>query len=316
MGPLPKVVTVTLNPAIDQTVYIDGFQPGAVNRVGLVRQNAGGKGVNVASALADLQAPTLATGLLGRENAEIFEELFRTKGIEDRFVRLDGSTRLGLKVVDSSSHQVTEINYPGIQPDPSSLDEVLSMLRTHPRPGTWFVLSGSIPSGVPAEIYGRMIREIHERGGRVLLDTSGLPLRRALEQKPEIVKPNQDELEQMAGRSLGSINDIAAAAAELVSQGVGLVAVSMGSRGALFARQDEMSVAIPPKVSVRSTVGAGDAMVAGLVLAQLRGSGLSDTARLATACGAHAVTRIESGVDPTAVRELERQVLVEELRVG
>jgi 1-phosphofructokinase len=315
MSPFPKVVTVTLNPAIDQTVYIDGFQPGAVNRVGLVRQNAGGKGVNVASALADLQVPTLATGLLGRENAGLFEELFRTKGIEDRFVRLDGSTRPGLKVVDSSSHQVTEINYPGIQPDPSSLDEVLSMLRAQAGPGTWFVLSGSIPSGVPAEIYGRMIREIRERGGRVLLDTSGLPLRLALDQVPEILKPNQTELEQLTGRTLGSLDEVAQAATELVERGVGLVVVSMGSRGALFASRDESLVALPPKVEVRSTVGAGDAMVASLVFARLRGLGLSDTARFATACGTHAVTRIESGVDPSALRELERQVLVEELRV-
>ena len=316
MSPIQRVVTVTLNPAIDQTVCIDGFQPGAVNRVGLVRHNAGGKGVNVASALADLQVPTLATGLLGRENAGPFEELFRAKGIEDRFVRLDGPTRVGIKIVDGPGGKVTEINYPGLRPDPSSLEEVFSMLRAHAGPGTWFVLSGSLPSGVPAEIYGRMVLEIRERGGRVVLDTSGPPLRHALGKCPEIAKPNQEELEQLSGRTLGSLAAVAHAAAELVAQGVGLVAVSMGSRGALFADRDGMLLAHPPKVELRSTVGAGDAMVAGLVFAQLRGLGLSGAARFATACGAHAITRIESGVDLSAVGELQELVVVERLRVG
>jgi 1-phosphofructokinase len=316
MSPIQRVVTVSLNPAIDQTVHVDGFRLGAVNRAGLVRRNAGGKGVNVASALADLQVPTLATGLLGRENPGLFEELMRAKDIEDRLVRLDGSTRVGLKVVDDFCHQVTEINYPGLQPDSSSLEELLSTLRTLARPGRWFVLSGSLPSGVPSEIYGRMVLEIHERGGRVAMDTSGPPLRHALGKRPEIAKPNQEELEQLTGRTLGSLADLARAAVELLAQGVGLVVVSMGPRGALFASRDEMLVALPPEVPVRSTVGAGDAMVAGLVYSQLKGSTLSETARFSTACGAHAVTRIESGVDPSAVRELQKRVVVEPVRAG
>ena len=308
MNTHPQVVTVTLNPAIDQTVSVDDFRAGEVNRVAEVRQNAGGKGVNVASALADLGVATVATGFLGRENAGIFEELFRNKGIEERFVRLPGSTRLGLKVVDRSCHEVTEINYPGLTPEAADLESLLATLRSLARPGIWFVLSGSIPPGAPAQIYARMTREIRERGGRVLLDTSGEPLRHALGEDPDIVKPNQSELEQLTGAVMGSLEDVAEAAANLLALGTGLVAVSMGARGALLACGKERILAVPPPVPMQSTVGAGDTMVAGLVLAQLQGQNLSDTARLATACGAHAVTRIASGVDPAAVHALEEQV--------
>jgi len=308
MNAVAKVVTVTLNPAIDQTVDVAEFRTGEVNRVLEVRQNAGGKGVNVASALADLGVATVATGFLGRENAGLFESLFRDKGIADRFVRLPGSTRLGLKLVDKSCQKVTEINYPGLTPEAADLDSLLGTVRELAAPGTWFVLSGSLPPGAPARIYATLVREIRERGGKVALDTSGEPLRLALAEMPDLVKPNQHELEHLTGTSMEALEDVASTAAHLVSQGIGLVAVSMGSRGALLAHGKELLLAAPPSVAMQSTVGAGDTMVAGLVYARIQGQNLSDTARLATACGAHAVTRIASGVDPAAIHALEELV--------
>ena len=314
MDPQPQVVTVTLNPAIDQTVHVEALRVGEVNRVGEVRQNAGGKGVNVASALADLGVTVAAAGFLGRENAGIFEALFRAKGIDDRLARLSGSTRLGLKIVDDSCRVVTEINYPGLVPGAGDLEALSAALASMARPGAWFVFSGSVPPGVPAGIYAELVRAVRVRGGRVLLDTSGEPLRLALAEGPDVVKPNLAELEQLLGRTMGGMSDIAEAASGLLARGAGLVAVSMGGRGALFAEGDGRLLARPPSVAVRSTVGAGDTMVAGLVLARLQRRNLSDTARLATACGAHAVMRSESGVDPAAVEALRSQVVLDDLR--
>ena len=316
MDPQTKVVTVTLNPAIDQTVQIEGFQCGEVNRVARVTQNPGGKGVNVASALSDLNLSVLATGFLGKENILLFEDLFSRKKIGDCFVRLRGATRLGLKIVDDPTRQVTEINYPGLTPEPAHIERLFATLREAAKLGTWFVLSGSLPPGVPPEIYGRMVREIRELGARVIVDTSGEPLRHALEQGPDIVKPNQSELEQMTGRALRNIEDVAEAATSLVAKGVGLVVVSMGSHGALFVNETEALLTTPPKVQVQSTVGAGDTMVAGLVYAQLQGFGLAKTARLATAFGTHAVTRIESGVSREAIQDLETKIVTKELRAS
>ncbi|MEN9404862.1 MAG: hypothetical protein RL091_3565 [Verrucomicrobiota bacterium] len=308
MNAAARVVTLTLNPAIDQTLSVQDFRAGELNRVLKVRQNAGGKGVNVASALADLGVPVVAAGFLGRENAGLFESLLRAKGIGDRFVRLAGSTRLCLKLVDSSCQKVTEINYPGLTPESADLEALLGTVRELAEPGTWFALSGSLPPGVPADLYALLIREIRARGAKVLLDTSGEPLRLALAEKPDLVKPNQHELEQLTRASLTSLEDVAEAASLLLSTGIGLVAISMGAKGALFAQGTQRLVAVPPSVPLASTVGAGDTMVAGLLCAQLQGQNLSETALLATACGAHAVTRIASGVDPAAVRTLQEQV--------
>lgn len=302
----PAVVTVTLNPAIDQTLSIPGFAAGQVNRVEESRSHARGKGVNVASFLADLGVPTIATGFLGAENAAPFENLFVRKGIEDRFVRITGATRAGIKIVDG--HQTTDINFPGLAPAAKDLAELNDRIAALAEPGRWFVLSGSIPPRVPPSIYAAMIETIHGQGGCVALDTSGPALREALASRPEMVKPNIEELAELAGRE---ISDVRAAARAL---GASLVAVSMGEAGAVFVEGDRALRARPPRVEVRSTVGAGDAMVAGLVYGMIHELPLEEAARFATASGAYAVTRVGSGLEaPEEHRELMSRVEIETL---
>jgi 1-phosphofructokinase len=308
-----KVITVTLNPAIDQTVHIPGFRAGEVNRVTASRLDAGGKGINVASFLADLGVPVLATGFLGDENIEIFERLFRSKSIEDRFLRLSGSTRVGIKIVDSESHQTTDINFPGLTPNSEEIRQLINMVQSCAEPGCWFVLSGSIPSGLSPEVYPQLIEEIRSRGGRVALDTSGEPLQKAIALAPDVVKPNLAELEELTGRKLGDVHSVRKAAFLLVGKGVGLVVVSMGAEGAVFVNKETALLARPPKVQVKSSVGAGDAMVSGIVYAQMQQFSLLRTARLATALGAYAVTRFGAGLDLAQVHEYEEQVQVEVL---
>ena len=313
MNAQARVVTVTLNPAIDQTVHIPGFRAGEVNRVAASRLDAGGKGINVASFLADLGVGVLVTGFLGDENADIFERLFRTKAIQDRFIRLSGSTRIGIKIVDSETHQTTDINYPGLSPNSADIEQLISSVQGFAESGIWFVLSGSIPSGLSPEIYSLLIEEIRRRGGRVALDTSGEPLRKAITLTPDIVKPNLAELEELTGRKLGDVHSVREAAVSLVGKGAGLVVVSMGAEGAIFVNKEMSLLARPPKVQVKSSVGAGDAMVSGIVYAQVHNLDLLKTARLATALGAYAVTRIGAGIDRTKVMEFEKQVGVEVL---
>lgn len=302
----PAVVTVTLNPAIDQTLSIPGFAAGRVNRVAESRSDAGGKGVNVASFLADLGVPAIATGFLGAENAAPFENLFVRKGIEDRFVRIAGATRAGIKIVDG--HQTTDINFPGLAPAAKDLAELNDRIAALAEPGRWFVLSGSIPPRVPPSIYAAMIETIHGQGGCVALDTSGPALREALASRPELVKPNLEELAELAGRE---ISDVRAAALAL---GARRVAVSMGKAGAVFVDGGSALLARPPRVAVRSTVGAGDAMVAGLVYGMIHELPLEEAARFATASGAYAVTRVGSGLEaPEEHRELMSRVEIETL---
>lgn len=303
---MTPVVTVTLNPAIDQTLSIPGFAVGQVNRVAESRSDAGGKGVNVASFLSDLGLPVIVTGFLGAGNAGPFENFFHRKRIEDRFVRIAGSTRTGIKIVDG--RQTTDINFPGLSPTPDDLAELNGRIAGLAEPGRWFVISGSVPPGVPAGVYASMIESIHDSGGYVTLDTSGPALREALASQPEAVKPNVEELSELTGHKP---TDVAAAARTL---GVRRAVVSMGEDGAMFVDGDVALLARPPRVEVRSTVGAGDAMVAGIVYGMIHELPLEEAARFATACGAYAVTRVGPGIeDPDEHRELMSRVEIERL---
>jgi 1-phosphofructokinase family hexose kinase len=278
-----RIATLSLNPAIDQTARVPNFTAGRVNRVEWEQSDAGGKGVNVASFLADAGLPVVATGFLGNANAEPFTELFARKGIEDRCLRLPGRTRVNVKIVDEALDQVTDINFPGLAPAPEDLELLLAAIEALCPDTDWFVLSGSLPAGVPTGIYADLVRRLKGLGKTVVLDASGAPFAAAVGCRPDLIKPNIDELAELVGRPLRDQAEVLAAARDLIDQGVGLVAVSMGADGALFVEGDAALLAVPPAIVVKSTVGAGDAMVAGLVAGALKGLDLTGRARLATA---------------------------------
>src|SRR5689334_8807443 len=188
-----EVVTVTLNPAIDQTVTIPEFAAGKVNRVSHSQSDPGGKGVNVASILADYGHAVGVTGFLGRENSALFEELFTRKRIADYFVRIGGQTRVGIKISDPLQQETTDINFPGQSPSSADLDALFQRFASSN--AGWYVLAGSIPPGVAPTIYRDLVALLKQQGSNVVLDTSGDPLKYALEATPQIIKPNVHELE-------------------------------------------------------------------------------------------------------------------------
>jgi 1-phosphofructokinase len=300
-----EVATVTLNPAIDQTVTISNFAAGEVNRVEHSRSDPGGKGVNVASILADVGHSVAVTGFLGRDNSITFEDLFARKGIVDRFVRIAGQTRVGIKVSDPLLQQTTDINFPGQPPQPPDIEALVSTLQQ--LDAEWFVLSGSVPPGVEPSFYRVLVQTLKARGRKVLLDTSGAALRMALEAAPNAIKPNLHELEEIVGRPISESDTavLVEAVRPLERRGVQLVVISMGDRGACFLSDSIVVTARPPRVDVKSTVGAGDAMVAGIISAQLRRVPLAECARIATAFAADAITHVGSGLSsPTGFADL------------
>jgi 1-phosphofructokinase len=300
-----QVVTITLNAAIDRTVSISNFTAGAVNRVESVRSNPGGKGVNVASALADYGHDVAVTGFLGRANAGAFEELFSQKKIADHFVRIAGQTRIGIKITDPVKNETTDINFPGPQPSEAEVSMLLSQIAA--LEAEWFVVAGSLPPGVEPGIYRDIIARLRRRGAKVLLDTSGDPFPLALEAKPSAIKPNIHEFEAYIGRSLPNEKEVIAAARELIGRGIELVVVSMGKEGACFVTPDEAVIAHPPDIEVKSTVGAGDAMVAGILSGQLQQLSLGECARLATAFSVDKLSRLESGLSSRRALETAMQ---------
>jgi len=278
-----RVATVTFNPAIDQTITLPLLTRGEVHRARSVRQDPGGKGVNVASCLADWGVPVTVFGLLGRDNAAPFEALCAAKPIADRFERLPGSTRVNIKIVDEGD--TTDINMDGLSVDEADEARVRGAVEAFAGPDALIVLSGSVPPGVDAGVYAAMTARLRALGATVLLDTSGLPLTQALkgEVLPNIIKPNRRELAAWAGEPLDTITDVVRCGEKLRARGIDLVVVSMGEQGALFLSGEGALLAHLAAGELASTVGAGDAMVAGLAAAILEGADLERLARLSTA---------------------------------
>ena len=298
----PEVVTVTLNPAIDRTIIVSGLTPGAVNRAEHSGDRAGGKGVNVAAALAEQGHAVEALGFLGRDNDAIFAERFAALGVRDRCLRLPGETRIGLKIVDPARGETTDLNFPGLAPGPADIAELLAQLDTVE--ARWVVFAGSLPPGAPLDFYARAIERARARGARVALDTSGAPLAAGIAARPDLLKPNEHELAALLGRELPDTASVVAAARELTGRALGRVVVSRGAEGALLVTREGVVEARPPAIAAGSTVGAGDAMVAGLVAAELRGLPPAEALRLATAFALHALTcDTRLGIDPRAAVE-------------
>jgi 1-phosphofructokinase len=317
MTNMPRIATVSLNPAIDQTALVPNFTAGAVNRVEREQSDAGGKGVNVASFLAHFGFPVAVTGLLGDANVEPFVRLFAEKGIVDRFVRVPGLTRVNVKIVDEVQDRVTDINFPGLHVADDHLARLYTAVDALADDTEWFVLSGSVPSGVPDTIYAELVARLKRRGKIVVVDASGPPLAAAIPAAPDVIKPNIAELQELVGSRLSGHTEVVEAARALVGRGIGLVAVSMGPRGAVFVENGAAVLAVPPKITVKSTVGAGDAMVAGIVTGTVRGLDLADRARLATAFSLGALGEIgprlpPPGVIQTTMRDVTVQPIADE----
>ena len=323
MNPLTaslQVVTVALNPALDQTIAVAGLQPGAVNRALRMQVDVGGKAINVASCLADFGVSAAVTGQLGRDNAALFEDLFRRKQIANHCCTLDGLTRINTKLVDVERGETTDLNMPGPELTAEAaaelLDQVLQRLDVLIAQARWVVLSGSLPPGMPEDAYATLTRRIQAAGAAVLLDTSGAPLRAALTAGPRLIKPNRHELAELLGEPLDSLEALIVAGRALLNSANApeWVVVSLGGDGALFLTREQALQAHPAPVAVTSTVGAGDAMVAGLVAARLENLPLIETAQLATAFAAAKLTRLGPHLPPPdQVRAIAQQITVTSL---
>ncbi|SDV46747.1 1-phosphofructokinase family hexose kinase [Chitinasiproducens palmae] len=297
------VVCVTAHPALDQTVQLARLVAGEVHRASSSRLDAGGKGVNVAACLADYDCETISTGLLGTLNAAPFEALFAAKGMSECFLRGPASCRTNIKIVDLARGETTDINVPGTVADSDRLAALADRVVALAEPGRWIVLAGSLPPGAPEDWYGSLLPRLRARGALVALDTSGAPLRLALQADrqalPTLIKPNRAELSELLGAPLGDEASLRAAAETLLARGVAAVVVSLGAAGAFGLRRApaadwdcEGFVATPLPVEPLSTVGAGDAFLAGLIASLIEQREWAECGRRATAFAAGKLARI------------------------
>ncbi|HWQ30508.1 MAG TPA: 1-phosphofructokinase [Negativicutes bacterium] len=298
------IITVTMNPAVDKTVEINNFRVGAVNRISSLRLDAGGKGINVSKTVKALGGSSLAVGILAGGAGHFIKGYLDQAGIENDFVFVKGETRTNVKVVDRLNHTNTDINEPGPVVSAEDIGQLERKVFSSLNKDSLLVLSGSIPANISAGIYKEWIERARKAGARVLLDSDGELLREGIKAEPYLIKPNINELERLMGRRLDSIEDIIGAAKNLIEAGIKIVAVSLGAGGAIFADGNSIIHGEGLQVEVRSTVGAGDAMVAALAIALERGWPFEKAVKHSVAAGGANVAT--EGTQPPMLSDVMR----------
>jgi 1-phosphofructokinase len=302
------IATVTLNPALDKTMAIPGFAIGRTNRASIEQIDAGGKGINVAKAAKQLGCPAIALGFLAGANGRWIAEALGAMGIPSDFVWVPGETRVNLKIKDPLTGTETEINEPGFQVAADHVQSLLRKVEEQAGQCAVMVFSGSLPPGVPPEIYAEFIRIARNRGAQTILDTAGAALKYGIGAGPDLIKPNRVEAEELLETRIDGEAGLVGAARRMLAMGARVVVLSLGADGALAVSERERWRAYPPSVTASSSIGAGDAMVAALAFAMTRGLALEDALRLATAAGAASVATNGSASDLGSIQEYSKGV--------
>jgi 1-phosphofructokinase len=313
---MAKILTLTLNPALDITISLDQLRAGAVNRSQAQQSHAAGKGLNVAQVLADLGHQVTVGGFLGQDNLAPFEALIAWRGFVDCFVRVPGETRSNIKLVEADG-RVTDINGPGPQVDEAAREALLQRLAQLAPGHDAVVVAGSMPRGISPEWLRELLLMLKSQGLKVALDSSGEALRAGLEAAPWLVKPNTEELGEVLGLPVHDLAGQRVAAQRLLASGVEHVVVSQGEQGVSWFAAGLVLHAQPSKVRIASTVGAGDSLVAGMVHGLLQAEAPAATLRRATAIAAQAVTQVGFGIhDREQLARLEAAVCLTEQQEG
>ncbi|TAK79019.1 MAG: 1-phosphofructokinase family hexose kinase [Dehalococcoidia bacterium] len=275
------IITVTLNPAIDETVELDRFVEGDTNRVASIRRDIGGKGINVARVLKELGYEPLAMGFAPGDLGRMIEDTLRDENIGVDFTFLDGVTRTNITLLDRSKHRHTVLSAAGPYAWPDDIEEMIANVRRRIRPDTWLVLAGSLPPPCTGEVYARLVREAERAGALTALDADGLVVRQVLDNggRPTLIKVNQHELQRVHGDPTETEDEVFEAAETIRHMGVAAVVVTRGTLGSVALTPDADYRISAPEVEVVSAVGAGDAFLAAMLLALRRNEGWEQALR-------------------------------------
>jgi 1-phosphofructokinase len=303
------ILTVTLNPAVDKTAVIQNFQAGAVNRISELRIDAGGKGVNVSKVLASLGVDNVATGICGGATGQFILDALQKLGVRTEFISSAEETRTNLKIADPFGG-TTDINEPGTLVTEEQLQLFTNKLAALSMPGDLVVFAGSLPPGAPTDYYAKLIAQCKANGVRTLVDTSGAALWQAAQAVPYILKPNLEELRQLTGTQVSTEGEILDLCHQLLKRGTEMIAVTLGSKGAIFVTRRGGAIAADAlPVTVRSTVGSGDAFAAAMSACVQRGADEEETLAYAMAAGAvNAMTSGTAMPDGAQIRLMANQV--------
>ena len=305
------IFTVTLNPSLDRMLSVRRFELGAVHRAELVRQDLGGKGINVSRALRALGLDSRIVAVVAGRTGRALRDGLVADGYDVEWIEVDGETRQNITLLDESTGVYTKINEPGPMLDPEHIAAFKHRVEGMVQPGDLWAFCGSLPPGAPHGFYAELITLVQQRGGLAFLDTSGPAFRVGLTAGPFAIKPNSDEAAEALQFPLCDDHAHHLAARNLQREGVRLVALTRGAQGLVLAMDGALVVAAPPPVAARSPIGAGDASLAGLLWAVSDRCDLFETARRIVACGTAAAMQAGTAVgDRDLVESLIRQVQV------
>lgn len=303
------IVTVTPNPALDRTLEVPDLPRGEVVRATATRTDPGGKGLNVARALVATGHPSRVVVPVGGTSGRRLLDAAHDAGLDTVAVDIAAEVRTNLSLVEPDG-RVTKINEPGPHLTAAEVAALRAATLQAVEGATWLASCGSLPPGVPTDAHAQLVADGHAAGVRVAVDASGAALVAALAAGPDLIKPNVHELAELVGHPVRTVGEVADAAAKIVARGVDTVVVSLGADGAVLVDGDSRWHATNPAIVVRSAVGAGDALVAGLLAAGGRGptalrSGVAYGAGAAALPGTQFPTSAQLRLDEVQVHDLD-----------
>jgi 1-phosphofructokinase family hexose kinase len=313
------IITVTLNAALDKTLEVPNFTPGRRHRTVDQTTMPGGKGVNVARAIKRLGQPVIATGLAGGATGNRIVEALNDEAILNAFVRIREESRTNTAVLDPTTGMQTEINERGPAVSAAELELFREKLLYLAKGASIVVFAGSLPRGIDNEVYARLIREVRRLGPATMIDTEGEPMRLAVRAEPDVVSPNELEAEELVGHEFNDVDDRLQAVVEM--RRLGAVEAIMTVPDGCYAQVLDGGTPTLYRVRVeeqeaRSSIGSGDAFLAGYVAARYMGRSPEDCLRYGVACGAESIHHFGAGiVEPSKVDRLLDEVESERLEI-
>ena len=309
------ILTVTLNAAIDKRYVVENYQVGEVNRVKECAYVAGGKGLNVSKTATIAGAEVLATGFVGGHAGAYITEAVEKQGVATDFIQVKGESRSCINIYDTVNKTQTEFLEPGVVVSEEEqrafylkFDQLLAKCDV-------VAMSGSVPKGIGTDMYPKLVAMAKAAGKKIIVDTSGALLEETVKAKPNMVKPNIDEIRLLTGKQILGREELIEAGIELQKSGIERVVISLGADGSLMFVEEGVYQAVVPKIDAVNTVGCGDCMTAGFAISFEQGMSPEEALRFASATSAASAMREETGYFETEdMKALFDQIEIKKLR--
>ncbi len=298
------IVTVTLNPSVDRTVFVNGFTPSETNRITRSETDAGGKGVNVARIAKAMGVETVALGFVAGGPGQFVRHVLDKEGVHHDFIDVKGETRLNVSIEDGSGNPPTTLNERGPSVTEENWQRFLERFDHWLLKAEWVEIGGSIPPELPTSVYSDLVQRVHEANQKVCLDADGESMLAAISQSPDMVKPNREEIERLLSISIGNLDQALLASRMLLERGINIPIVSMGSLGAALATKGVAILARPPKIEAKSTIGSGDSLIGAFLASLIQGKTIEDAMRWGVSAGA--ATALSDGASIGSKEDIDR----------